>query len=71
MRIARKALKPALTQDALSGRLAKTGITIDRAGIAKMEAGVRFVSDFELKALSEVLAVSPIWLLGMSNSESA
>ena len=69
VRIARRNLRPALTQDALSGRLAKIGVTLDRAGIAKIEAGVRFVSDYEIRALCEVLAVSPSWLLGMSKPE--
>ena len=61
---ARLAIKPKLSQDALSGRLAGRGVTIDRAGIAKIETGRRYVSDFEVKALAAVLGVSVGWLLG-------
>ncbi len=53
-----------LSQDQLSGRLAKVGITIDRAGISKIETGFRGIYDFELKALAKVLNVSTDWLMG-------
>ena len=56
--------KPALTQDELSGQLAKLGVAIDRAGISKIEIGVRCVLDYEVKALVKVLGVTPGWLLG-------
>jgi transcriptional regulator with XRE-family HTH domain len=65
VRKARLSRKPSLSQDALSGRLAARGVTVDRAGIAKIETGRRFVSDFEVKALAQVLKVSVAWLLGM------
>ncbi len=55
-----------LTQDQLSGKLARQGVTIDRAGISKIESGARRVLDFEVRGLSRVLGVSPAWLLGMS-----
>lgn len=61
---ARLALKPKLSQDALSGKLAARGVTIDRAGIAKLENGTRYVSDFEVKALAAALGVTVGWLLG-------
>lgn len=47
-----------LSQDQLSGRLANVGITIDRAGISKIETGIRGIYDFELKALAKILKVS-------------
>lgn len=53
-----------LTQDALSGKLAGLGVQLDRAAIAKIEGGGRYVLDFELKALSRALDVSVDWLLG-------
>jgi transcriptional regulator with XRE-family HTH domain len=56
--------KPSLTQDELSGRLSRLGVYIDRAGIAKIETGIRRVLDYEIKALAEVLGVSVVWLLG-------
>lgn len=64
MKKARLALKPKLSQDALSGKLAARGVTIDRAGIAKLETGRRYVSDFEVKALAAALGVTVGWLLG-------
>lgn len=62
---ARAAAQPPLTQDELSKRLAKLGVSIDRAGVAKIETGIRGVLDFELVALSKALGVSATWLLGM------
>jgi hypothetical protein len=56
--------KPPLTQDELSGQLAKLGVAIDRAGISKIEIGVRCVLDYEVKALAKVLGVTSGWLLG-------
>jgi len=61
---ARLKLKPPLTQDDLSGRLSAVGVVIDRAGISKIEIGMRCVLDFEVKALAKVLRVSVDWLLG-------
>lgn len=61
---ARQWFKPALTQDALSGKLARLGIQLDRAAIAKIEKNHRHVFDYELKALSQVLGVDVNWLLG-------
>jgi len=53
-----------LSQDQLSGRLARLHVTIDRAGISKIETGIRGIYDFELKALSKILKVPADWLLG-------
>jgi transcriptional regulator with XRE-family HTH domain len=61
---ARQKRKPPLTQDALSGRLARQGIQLDRAAIAKIENNLRHVLDYELKALADVLGVDVTWLLG-------
>lgn len=61
---ARQACKPVLTQDALSGRLARVGIQLDRAAIAKIENNHRHVLDYELKALAQVLGAEVSWLLG-------
>ena len=60
---ARRAFRPALTQDSLSGRLARCGIQLDRAAIAKIENGLRHVFDYELKAIAYVLGVKVEWLL--------
>lgn len=60
---ARRRCKPALTQDSLSGRLARLGIQLDRAAIAKIENDLRHVLDYEVKALADVLGVDVSWLL--------
>lgn len=60
---ARRRCAPVLTQDALSGRLARLGIQLDRAAIAKIENNQRHVLDYELKAIAEVLGVDIRWLL--------
>ncbi len=61
---ARADFEPPLTQDALSGKLARLGIQLDRAAIAKIETNQRHVVDYELKALAEALVVDVKWLLG-------
>jgi transcriptional regulator with XRE-family HTH domain len=61
---ARQGFKPPLTQDALSGRLARLGIQLNRAAIAKIENNLRHVLDYELKALADVLGVGVDWLFG-------
>jgi len=61
---ARQRCKPSLTQDALSGKLARLGIQLDRAAIAKIENNLRHVFDYELKALADALSVEVSWLLG-------
>lgn len=61
---ARRGCKPVLTQDALSGKLARVGIQLDRAAIAKIENNHRHVLDYELKALAKALGVGVNWLLG-------
>ncbi len=60
---ARRSCAPPLTQDALSGKLARRGIQLDRAAIAKIENGYRYVLDYELKSLAEALGVEVNWLL--------
>lgn len=61
---ARQRCKPAVTQDALSGKLARLGIQLDRAAVAKIENHHRHVLDYELKALADALGVEVNWLLG-------
>ncbi|MBX3731223.1 MAG: helix-turn-helix transcriptional regulator [Verrucomicrobiae bacterium] len=65
VKLARRRRNPPLTQDELSGQLAAYGIQLDRVAISKIEGGSRYVSDFEVRAFSKVLGVSPAWLLGM------
>lgn len=56
-----------MTQDQLSGRLAAIDVSIDRAGIAKIELGLRRVLDFEVVALAIALKVDAAWLLGLES----
>jgi hypothetical protein len=44
--------------------LARLGVQLDRAGIAKIENNLRHVLDYELKALATALVVDVDWLLG-------
>jgi len=57
--------KAEFTQDELSQKLGKLGVSIDRAGVAKVETGIRGVLDFELVALAKALGVKVTWLLGV------
>ena len=60
---ARSKAQPAITQEELSKRLSKLGVSIDRAGVAKIETRIRGVLDFELVALAKALDVEVNWLL--------
>lgn len=57
--------KAELTQVELSQKLGRLGVSIDRAGVAKIETGIRGVLDFELVALAKSLGVKVTWLLGV------
>lgn len=63
VRLARKRMKEAVTQQDLSARLGVMGINIDRVSISKIESGQRFVADFEILALADALNVTVDWLL--------
>ena len=60
---ARNSANPPLTQEQLSKKLNKLGVSIDRAGIAKIETGIRGVLDYEVVALAKALGVKVTWLL--------
>ena len=60
---ARQRLK--LTQEALAARLQVAGINMERDSVSRIEIGTRFVADFELLVLSQVLSVTPAYLLGI------
>ena len=61
---ARTNAQPRISQEELSKRLAKLGVSVDRAGVAKIEAGIRGVLDFEVVAIAKALGVKITWLLG-------
>lgn len=52
-----------LTQSELAARLQIEEVILERDSISRIEAGTRFVADFELLALAKVLRVEPTWLL--------
>ena len=54
-----------LTQNDLAARLQLAGIFIERDSISRIEIGTRFVADYELRALSQILNVPVSVLLGM------
>jgi len=51
------------TQKELVERLRKQGMKIDRAGLAKIENGLRCVFDYELPIIANILKVSVVWML--------
>lgn len=57
-----------ITQADLAARLQVHGIVIERDSISRIEIGTRFVADYELMVISEVLKVSPAWLLNCENT---
>ena len=46
-----------MTQEQLAARLQVSGYEFDRLTIVRIEAGNRFIADYEVKALSEALNV--------------
>lgn len=53
-----------LTQSDLAAKLQVSGIIIERDSISRIENGTRFVTDYELMILAEILKVDVLWLLG-------
>ena len=63
IKAARKAL--GLSQENLAAKLQLAGVIIERDSISRIEIGTRFVADYELLILSQILKVSPSYLLGV------
>lgn len=55
--------KQRLSQSDLAARLQIEGIILERDSVSRIEAGTRFVADYELKILAKVLNVDIMWLL--------
>jgi HTH-type transcriptional regulator, cell division transcriptional repressor len=66
VRLARLAMRPPVSQEDLSGRLAAKGIQITQTGISKLENRQRYVMDYEALAIAKALRVSVSWLYGES-----
>ncbi|MBQ7289221.1 MAG: helix-turn-helix transcriptional regulator [Clostridia bacterium] len=58
-------IKRKFTQCDLAAQLQIKGIIIERDSVSRIEIGTRFVADYELKELAEILKVSVNWLLGL------
>ncbi len=68
VRLARLAMRPHVSQEDLSGRLAARGIQITQTGISKLENRQRYVMDYEALAIAKALKVSVSWLYGQSQN---
>lgn len=64
---ARLTRKPRMTQLELATRLQLQGCDISRSGVAKIELGIRQVTDLELLKIADVLEVPAQWLLEAAN----
>ena len=53
-----------LSQSDLCRRLQLAGVIVERDVISRIENGGRFVADFEVVVIADVLEVSVDWLLG-------
>ena len=63
IREARQKLR--LSQSDLAARMQVEGIVIERDSISRIEAGSRFIPDYELPVFSKVLNISVDWMLGI------
>lgn len=56
-----------MKQKELLAQLQVNGIDMNASALSKLEGQIRFVTDFELVALAEILDVSVEWLLGFKD----
>ena len=63
--LARKDL--GMKQKELLAQLQVNGVDMNASGLSKLEGQIRYVTDFELAALSRILNVSVDWLLGLTD----
>lgn len=68
IRQARKALR--LSQSELAAQLQIRNVILERDTISRIEIGDRFVADFELRAIAEVLKVDIAWLLDIKREDT-
>lgn len=59
----RKAKNPKLSQNGLAQKIQLAGVDLGKNAIQRIEAGKRFVTDIELKAIAAVLETSADELL--------
>ena len=56
-----------MKQKELLAQLQVNGVDMNASGLSKLEGQIRYVTDFELAALSRILNVSVDWLLGLTD----
>jgi hypothetical protein len=56
--------KPPVSQEDLSGRLARLGVQVTQTSLSKLENRQRYVMDYEAAAIGKALKVSISWLFG-------
>ena len=54
-----------LSQQELAAKLQVSGVNIERDSVSRIEIGTRFVADYEIAALCEILGVTAEELLGI------
>lgn len=64
-RIREARVKLRISQSELAARLQVKGVNIERDSLSRIETGAKFVTDYEIVVLSEILNVNALWLLGI------
>lgn len=52
-----------MSQSDLAAKLQLEGVILERDSVSRIEAGTRFVTDYEVKLLAKILHVDILWLL--------
>lgn len=63
-RIREARLKRRFSQSDLCKLIQLAGIPMERDSISRMESGYRYVADYEILTIADILDVSVLWLLG-------
>ena len=63
-RIREARLKRRFSQSDLCKLIQLAGIPMERDSISRMESGYRFVADYEILTIADILDVCVLWLLG-------
>ena len=62
-RVANARRNQGMKQKELLAQLQVRGVDLNASGLSKLEGQIRYVTDTELLALSQILGVSVMWLL--------
>lgn len=62
--------KKGMKQKELLAQLQVRGVDMNASGLSKLEGQIRYVTDIELVALSDILEVSIEYLLGMDQKNN-